>query len=107
MAAECFILFEKYRLKTNVIGINVEKDILLECYAELEGRMIDRYDQLYEQMQQGLQSLEKNFKLAKASHLRTLNNIMRNYRRRVGTLGNEPLSSFKYNRFDRSEKMLL
>ena len=32
---------------------------------------------------------------------------MRNYRRRVGTLTNEPLSNFKYNRFDRSEKMLL
>ena len=50
--------------------------------------MIDRYEILYEQLIKGLQSLQKNFKIAQATHLRTLNNIMRNYRRRVGLLGN-------------------
>ena len=45
--------------------------------------------------------------VAKASSLRTLNNIFRNYRRRVGTLSNEPLSNFKYNKFDKNEKLLL
>ena len=81
--------------------------MVLDCYYELEGRMIDRYQFLYEQLQSGLAGLEKNFKIAQATHLRTLNNIMRNYRKRVGTLGNEPLSTFKYNRFDKYERILL
>ena len=34
-ASHCFLLFEKYRLKTNVVGINIEKDILFDCYHEL------------------------------------------------------------------------
>lgn len=45
--------------------------------------------------------------MAKASNLRSLNNILRDYRRRVGTLANEPLSNFKYNKYDKYEKTLL
>ena len=64
--------------------------------------MLERYDLLFEELQEAINKLENNFKIAKATHLRSLNNIMRNYRRRVGTINNEPMANFKYNRFDRS-----
>jgi len=50
--------------------------------------MLERYDMLFEQLQKAINNLEINFKIAKATHLRSLNNIMRNYRRRVGTVNN-------------------
>jgi hypothetical protein len=34
-AAECFVLLEKYKLKTNVIGINMEKEALNHYYLAL------------------------------------------------------------------------
>jgi hypothetical protein len=58
-------------------------------------------------MKEAVAKLEVNFRIAQANSLRTLNNIFRNYRRRVGTLTNEPLSSLKYSRYERQEKMLL
>ena len=69
--------------------------------------MLERYDTLFEHLQKGFKKLETNFTLAKATHLRTLNNIIRNYRRRVGLAGHEAVASLKYNRFDREEKILL
>ena len=30
--AECFLLFEKYKLKTNVVGLNLDKEMIMECY---------------------------------------------------------------------------
>jgi hypothetical protein len=30
-AADCFVLFEKYKLKTNVIALNLEKEMVPEC----------------------------------------------------------------------------
>jgi len=27
-ASDCFLLFEQYKLKTNVVGINLEKEII-------------------------------------------------------------------------------
>lgn len=54
---------------------------------------------MYEKLKEGLNKLQTQFALAQGNALRTLNNIIRNYRRRVGTFSNEPLNSFKYNRF--------
>jgi|JI9StandDraft_2_1071091.scaffolds.fasta_scaffold230400_2 hypothetical protein len=46
-AADCLLQFEKYRLKTHLVGINLEKDVLPTCYDILETRMIERYEILY------------------------------------------------------------
>lgn len=62
---------------------------------------------LFEQIKEAVARLEVPFRLAQANALRTLNNIFRNYRRRVGTLANEPLSSLKYAKYDRQERLLL
>jgi hypothetical protein len=69
--------------------------------------MTERYTRIYDQLQAGLKNLHKNFIIAQANSLRTVNNIIRNYRRRVGLLSNDPLSNFKYGRYDKNEKMLL
>ena len=54
---------------------------------------------MYDKLKDGLNKLKAQFALAQGNALRTLNNIIRNYRRRVGTLSNEPLNNLKYNRF--------
>ena len=69
--------------------------------------MTDRYQKMYDKLKEGLNKLHINFMIAQGNSLRTLNNIFRNYRRRVGTLANEPLSSLKYNKYDRQEKLIL
>ena len=107
MSSQCYVLLEKYKLRTNLIAINTPKDLIDYNYKYLEERMIDRYDRIYESIKEGIGKLQANFVIAQASTLRTLNNIIRNYRRRVGTLSNEPLSNFKNNRYDKQEKMLL
>jgi hypothetical protein len=107
LSSECYMLLEKYKLKTNLVGINLPKD-LIECnYNYLEERVIDRYEKMYEKLKEGINKLETNFRLAQGNALRTLNNIFRNYRRRVGTLANEPLSNYKYSKYEKQEKLLL
>lgn len=69
--------------------------------------MTDRYQKMYDKLKEGLNKLHINFMIAQGNSLRTLNNIFRNYRRRVGTLANEPLSSLKYSKYDRQEKLIL
>jgi len=69
--------------------------------------MTERYTYIYDQLQAALKNLNKHFVIAQANSLRTLNNIIRNYRRRVGLFSNEPLSNFKYNKHEKNEKMLL
>jgi len=50
---------------------------------------------------QGLKNLHKNFLVAKGNALRAANNVFCNYRKRVGLLSNDPLSSLKYNKYDK------
>ena len=43
-------MLEKYKLKTNVIGINLERDIFGFAYEELERRATDRYMDLFDDL---------------------------------------------------------
>lgn len=45
--SECYILLEKYKLKTNLVGINMPKDLIEDNYSFLEERMTDRYQKMY------------------------------------------------------------
>lgn len=62
---------------------------------------------IYDDIESAIHDLYKNFIIAQANSLRSLNNIIRNYRRKVGTLNNEPLASFKYKKYDKKEQILL
>lgn len=95
------MLLERYKLRTNLVGANLEKDLIEGSYSYLEERITARYERLFERLKEGVEKLEVSFRLAQGNALRTLNNIFRNYRRRVGTLANEPLSSLKYSRYER------
>ncbi len=48
MSSQCYVLLEKYKLRTNLIAINTPKDLIDYNYKYLEERMIDRYDRIYE-----------------------------------------------------------
>jgi len=56
---------------------------------------------IYDQLEEAIHNLHKNFVIAQANSIRSLNNIIKNYRRRVGTINNEPLSAYKYKKYDK------
>jgi hypothetical protein len=88
ISSECYLLLEQYKLRANLVGVNLEKDLIEPSFAYLHERITDRYMRIFEKLKEGIAKLEVNFKLAQGNALRTLNNIFRNYRRRVGTLVN-------------------
>jgi hypothetical protein len=88
ISSECYLLLEQYKLRANLVGVNLEKDLIEPSFAYLDERITDRYMRIFEKLKEGIAKLEVNFKLAQGNALRTLNNIFRNYRRRVGTLVN-------------------
>jgi hypothetical protein len=50
--SECYLLLEQYKLRTNLVGVNMEKELIEPSYAYLEERITDRYSQLFEKLKE-------------------------------------------------------
>jgi hypothetical protein len=61
--------------------------------------MKNKYQFIFKRLIEGINNLEKDFILAEAHSLKTLNNIVINYRCKMGLLTHEPLSNFKLNKY--------
>lgn len=48
------MLLEKYKLKTNLVGINADKDVIDYAYDSYEGRIMDKYDKIYDSLKEGI-----------------------------------------------------
>lgn len=47
VGSECYLLLEQYKLRANLVGINMEKELIEPSYTYLEERVTDRYAVLF------------------------------------------------------------
>jgi len=57
VGSECYLLLEQYKLRANLVGINMEKELIEPSYTYLEERVTDRYAVLFQKIQEEVSKL--------------------------------------------------
>ncbi len=57
VGSECYLLLEQYKLRANLVGINMEKELIEPSYTYLEERVTDRYAVLFQKIKEEVSKL--------------------------------------------------